>query len=358
MSVKKQILLCYVVRDGLGLNNKVTTLISGFEAKGYAVNRIIFEADNRGFRGLLHWLHVHFLFLKNAALRNHDIVFVRYSYQFLPIFLASRLLRLNLHLELNSDHRQEFILQNQIYRGKVDAAAFRIALGSATCAHVVSQELINRFKLVFPSARFVYNPNYVVDAYFSGSREKQHAGLINLVFLGDTTQKWQGIDKFVERIIAPCNWARKHVSLNIVGRVSPELERVIAKHRLQDTVVYHGILRGAEKAELIKKMDVGIGVFDLGAKGMSETTSIKVGEYLYAGLAIIIGYTDLSIPKKCTFALAIDVESDDCVEAVIEFVKFVRANPEIHAAAHEYAEKNLMVSNYISKILDSAGLPS
>ena len=102
-------------------------------------------------------------------------------------------------------------------------------------------------------------------------------------------------------------------------------------------------------------MDIGIGVCNLSVIGLSEATSIKVGEYLFAGLAAILGYKDSRLNAGPPFILEVDLNHDTCLQKKInEFIQRVKNNPLLRAEAHEFAKDNLLVNRYIDRILVTA----
>ena len=352
--MKKQcsVLICYQVRGHLGLRNKLETLARGFREAGCKVNICYVDATARVPARIWQLLRTHLAFCGSLIFRRHAIIFVRYNYHFIVMFLLARLFpRKRMNLEWNSDHLNEFSLQGQRLRGLIDEFAFHHAVRSAACVHVVSRELIDRYSTKNPSARFLYNPNFVVDPFYS-RHENLERRPVRIVFLGDTAQPWQGIEIFIERALAGNEWFAANGELHLIGHVSEATRACVHRYGLADQVYEHGLQHGERKRDLLASMHVGIGVFNLKAKGMRETTSIKVGEYLYAGLPIIIGYEDLSLPPNARFVLSLSLTDEDEVHVrVNSFLESV-CDPAVRRQAHEYAAQQLMVHNYVSRVLE------
>ena len=344
--------ILYISREGLGTTNKLNELISELRNKGSDVSCYVLNMDANWAARIYSLVWFHLKIIVCFIFHPNRLYYVRYNYQFLFLYLAARFFCSNFQLEVNSDHQNEFKALRQGLRAHIDNFSFVSALKASKKIHVVSQELIERFRKIFPSGNYVYNPNFVVDKYFITKKPGRVQEKTNLIFLGNPNQDWQGIPLFIEKLIIGNEWAKKNINLHIVGHPSKTIAELTEFHNLMDTIFQHGFLKGDEKRIFVSSMDIGIGVFDLKAKGMTETTSIKVGEYLYAGLPVIIGYRDLSLKNNEAIALYIDLHSDTNLREKFRlFVSTVRQDPKIRCIAHNFAVENLLASNYVTKIL-------
>jgi hypothetical protein len=103
-------------------------------------------------------------------------------------------------------------------------------------------------------------------------------------------------------------------------------------------------------------MDIGVGGFALWRKGLSETTAIKMREYLHAGLPVIVGYTETGLSGRCPFVLTIDLRSSPALADVRGFVADVRERPEWSEEAHAFARKYLLVDRYVGSVIACGGM--
>jgi len=346
--------LIYVERDGLGLSNKLRALCLGFEELGFKAHSAVAQTSGGVFSRLLAMARCCVLIARARLQTTTPVVLLRYSYILLPVYIVGRLLGIKYSLEVNSRTPKEFQSNKQSVRGALDRWVTGIALSGAKSVQSASNEVLEALRDQYPETHYVYNPNFVVDAHYR--RDQLPAlsaeGSIRFLFLGDATQPWQGIELFVERFLLDGNETGHTCELHIVGKSNQALERLAGERDPNLRVCCHGFLSGEDKYQLIASMHIGLGPMNLSAKGMQETSSIKTCEYLYAGLPIIIGYQDDSLPDNEPYILTLSL--GDAAAERSRFSRFVAAvisSPEYREMAHEFAASNLTARNYVKRIL-------
>jgi hypothetical protein len=139
----------------------------------------------------------------------------------------------------------------------------------------------------------------------------------------------------------------------VIGHCSPDVDEIINRFGIRHIVTKHGFVDGPRKHSLMSNMHIGVSGFALDAIGLTETTGIKIGEYLHAGLAVLLGYTDPAIDPGSPFTLTIDANADaaDNCKRILDFATVVRTNPTISVMAHNYARRRLLVQQYVESIV-------
>lgn len=103
-----------------------------------------------------------------------------------------------------------------------------------------------------------------------------------MVFAGSGDFAWNGLDKLSAALDA-LPW----LHLDIIGKdVAPP---GIATH---PRVRVHGPLQDSAYFDVLHRASVGIGPLALHRRGLRDTSSLKLGEYLATGLPVILGHDD------------------------------------------------------------------
>ena len=262
---------------------------------------------------------------------------------------------MNIQLEINSKEKEEFLGRGQWLRAQLGTLSLSLACRCAVRVHAVTYELLNHYNAIYPKVSIIFNPNFVVDEEYYNVGVAEDSESTHLIFLGDTLQPWQGIDLFIDKIVIDNFWFLQNCCLHIVGQCSTAIRSLVKTNFLHDKIIIHGYLSGQEKRDVLNKMHVGIGVFNLEAKSMIEATPIKIGEYLYAGIPVIIGYYDPRLPNSLDIPIFLRInlhEQVDLHERVNRFIAEVRQCGLLRSKVHEFAKQNLLVKNYIDKILE------
>lgn len=114
-----------------------------------------------------------------------------------------------------------------------------------------------------------------------------------LLFVASTFVEWHGLDLLLDDLAR----SEEDFTLHLVGDVEPaDLERASRDPRVR----IHGRLTKEAIGELIASSWVGLSSFALERKHMSEACTLKVREYLAAGLPTYSGHRD-RFPKEAPY---------------------------------------------------------
>lgn len=348
----KRVLLVYGAEEGHGVLGKLNAIERGFREAGcelFALRTIL--SRNKWIR-VLQMAALPLRFLTCIVARRYSLIYIRHGYMLIPVFLVCKMLRIAPFLELNTKEEEEFLSRGQRIRCSITAMSLRIAFSCSRKVFCVTGEILEHYRGRAPLAEFVLNPNFVTDPYYQprleGVRKK-----INFVFLGNANQRWQGLDLFVDKVICGNDWFRQNCMLHVVGACGGWFQDMIDRDGLTDVIELHGFLTGPTKIEIMAQMDIGIGCFDLGKKGLTSATSIKVGEYLYAGLPVILGSPDDRLEDGSGFVLYLDLLKwgPETIGSLRSFVETVTSDGRISREAHAFAKRTMTVSCFVRRIL-------
>ncbi len=136
-----------------------------------------------------------------------------------------------------------------------------------------------------------------------------------LVFLGSSGCVWHGVDKLRPVARRFPTWR-----IDVVG-----LRREEVGGEWPGNVVFHGFLPNELYRGLIEDADVAVGTLALERIGMTETSSLKVREYLAAGLPVIIGHRDPDFRSSVPFILELPVADSNVSHSLDRIESFVRS---------------------------------
>jgi hypothetical protein len=349
----QKVLFVYTAESATGLSAKAEKIARGFVDAGCDLDTIYLGSGDKRLSRLKDIVSVYIQFVIRAVNGHYDLVYMRYAYYFAPIYFFTYFLKADLQVDINSNVTNELRSRGQKIRIILDWLSMYIVRRRAKKIHVVSKSLTEEFQIQYPDTNFVFTANFVVDEHKS-TKNRVKEGKINLLFMGNTAQKWHGIPLFIEKLLANNEWFKSVCHLHFIGLVDHDTQHAVEKYGLQNNVTVHGLLFGEKKHAVLSEMDIGLSSFDLMFKGMKETTAIKTGEYLYNGIGLLIGYEDPVIPSALPFVQSVDLSGDVRRERE-KFRAFVcgyRNITEVEQQAHQFAKNHLLVDRYISNILD------
>ena len=90
---------------------------------------------------------------------------------------------------------------------------------------------------------------------------------------------------------------------------------------LQDSIIFTGFLEGEELNKIYRTATVGAGCFGLYRNGHTESSTLKIKEYLIRGLPFINASQEISIPNDFKYQLLFDNnDSEIDFNRIVEFV--------------------------------------
>lgn len=236
-----------------------------------------------------------------------DIIYYRLGVAY-PPFLAL-MASLPSVVEVNTDDESEArlrlgMVRHHVYRW-AGRAALRAADGIVCVSRSVGEQLRRQGHDVLVLGNGIDMERFRIAPAPSNESPR-------LIFLGSSGCVWHGVDKLSALATAYPRWR-----FDIIG-----LERAEVGN-LPENVVCHGFLREAAYRAVLEQADTALGTLALHRKNMSETSSLKVREYLAAGVPVISGHPDPDFPTQVPFVLELPNTPDNIssnLEAIASFV--------------------------------------
>lgn len=168
-------------------------------------------------------------------------------------------------------------------------------------------------------------------------------------------QFWHGYDRLVKGL-----YDYKKMGLNpkyefhIVGDQEPEfsnLRKLVKKLELDDDVIFHGALYGAELDRLFDNMDIAVDSIGRHRSGLDYNCSIKSKEYTARNIPFIKSHKDDSFEgKKFVFNIEANDENVDIKKINSWFNNLKLEKSEMR----KHAESNFSWKLQMKKVLDNA----
>lgn len=178
---------------------------------------------------------------------------------------------------------------------------------------VVTHELARHPEIVKLGRPISVYPNSIdVGAYPSLPAPDNPAS--RLVFIGSPGLAWAGIDKIARLAGSFPGW-----SFDVIGPGPEELAGAPAN------VTVHGQLDRDRYLPIMSRADIAIGPLAMHRKGLSESSALKVAEYLAYGIPVIIGNAEAAFPDGAPFLLQLPNTEDNVEIAAREIGAFVEA---------------------------------
>jgi len=125
---------------------------------------------------------------------------------------------------------------------------------------------------------------------------------------------WHGVDLILDEL-ERADAENLGYHFHFVGNLSNSDQDRVSR---LNSVTYHGVLAKEDVGSLLERMDVGVDSFNMAIKGMRQSTSLKMREYLKGGLLVVTGCEDPAFPPDFEY-IAYMKEFD-----ISEIIKFVR----------------------------------
>ena len=151
-----------------------------------------------------------------------------------------------------------------------------------------------------------------------------------LIFVASYFSPWHGLDKIIHALMVDDS----RCVLHVVGRVSDE-DMVSCK--LDNRIVLHGHLDEERLKRLMSKTWCGLSSFALERQAMKQACTLKVREYLEAGLPVYAGHVDSGLPKNFPYFKNFEPCLKEILDFATEMLKYRRE--EVSDAALEYISK-------------------
>lgn len=221
------------------------------------------------------------------------------------------------------------------------------ALRSARAIVGVTHEIERYEQSRLRSSRrgFVY-PNGIAYSGLQGQICDKREDVPNIIFVASHFTPWHGLDL----LLSDLENCGSDFVLHLVGRVfDADRERAAEDRR----VVMHGLLKPAQIRDLTRRCDVGLASFALHRKGMQEACTLKVREYLAAGVPVYSGYRDV-FPEHFRFYRNGKPEFSTILQFAMECRGASRG--VVAESAYEYISKKVLLQKFYASLLEQFGV--
>ena len=168
----------------------------------------------------------------------------------------------------------------------------------------------------------------------------RRGGKISLLFTASSFFSWHGLRELLVSMAAYPG--RDAVELHLVGNVlEPEMQ-LIERTGLSHCVRIHGHLDMRQIRERLAQTDAGIASFGLGESDLKEACTLKVREYLAAGVPVYSGHRDAALPAGFSFYKVGQAD----VGEIVRFAVGMRtvARQTVRQTAADFIDKRVLVS--------------
>jgi glycosyltransferase involved in cell wall biosynthesis len=193
-------------------------------------------------------------------------------------------------VEVNSDNEREARVRMGFVKYRIFLAAGRRLLKRAIGAVSVSQSVGEALRAQGMEVLVLGNS---IDMSRVRAAPPPANPAPRLIFLGSLGCVWHGVDKLKAAAVRFPHW-----TFDVVGLTPADVSGPLPQN-----VVFHGFLPASKYERLLSAADVALGTLALHRKGMKDTTSLKVREYLAAGLPVISGHPDPDFTTEVPYLL-------------------------------------------------------
>jgi len=171
-------------------------------------------------------------------------------------------------------------------------------------------------------------------------QDDRRGAVVNIVFVASSFLPWHGLDVLLSNLDS----CKENFVLHLVGRVN-ESDRCVAER--DQRVVLHGLLNSEEMSSVMAMCDVGLASFALHRNDMREACTLKVREYLSAGIPVYSGYRDV-FPDEFPFYKM----GEATFPEIMSFARKVRSIPRgaVAGAAAQYIEKDKLLAHFYDEL--------
>ena len=166
-----------------------------------------------------------------------------------------------------------------------------------------------------------------------------------LIFVCSNFSPWQGLDLLLESV----RRSDKMFDLHLVGRMS---ESQILESSRDPRVIIHGECAPKDIQNLYEECWVGLSSFALYRQGLSQACSLKVREYLCAGLPVYSGHQDI-FPKQFKYYETGGPNIDEIVSFAVTHRDVKRG--DVRREARRFIDKRKLLSQLYKDIYDFLG---
>jgi hypothetical protein len=326
----KIVYVCYVAAYAVdGVNKKITTQVGTWAELGHEVTLLCLspgDAEDGAkpvagvpglvfpFRGAAGRIKATIALVRAARRLKPDLVYMRYDL-FLPP-LGPCLRPLPLVLEINTDDRREARLDgrlNGIYNELTRGLTLRSAAGLVSVTNELARSRgLARYRKPTVVIANGGDPD-AITPLGAGARNDRLSAVILVGYIAP----WIGAHK-LETLAR----AVPDLDVHVVGDVG----ETFAGAALPPNLILHGLLPRDAYREILSRADFGIGPLALHRLGLTESSSLKVREYLLHGLPVLLANDDTDfLGETPWYLLQIPNTEDNIATSAGEIERWARS---------------------------------
>jgi hypothetical protein len=235
--------------------------------------------------------------LVSSVLRScPDVVYCRTGVPYPAFFRLARTRRVI--AEVNTDDEAQARVRMGTLKSLVYSHGVRTLLARSIGAVSVSTSVGDKLRARGMEVLVLGNS---IDMSLYPHSPAPHNQQPRLVFLGSGGCVWHGLDKLKALAQRFSHWI-----VDVVGLTKAEFPG-----DWPPNVRFHGFMPFQQYRSILNSADVAIGTLALHRKGMTETSALKVREYLAIGLPVIIGHPDPDFTVRADYVLELPNAEDN-----------------------------------------------
>ena len=305
----------------------------------------------------LYFIDMYRAAIRAIGMRYFDKLYIRFLPTFPP---AVRFVKLAKKKGITIIQEIPTYLGRGNYDGSDQPGLIRqIGLRLSNAYAQLGQRKMDFFTIIGADAKGTYagrpamNINNGIDVTAISLRKyQQQEDAIHMLLLASMCD-WHGYDRMIESLK---NYkGDEKIILHFVGN---DGDGSLAKWKQlaegMENVIFHGGVYGDELDQMINRMDLGVSSLGLYRIGLELGTVMKGREYMARGLPFVYAGEDPTIEKGHPYA--VQVPNNDTpidMEAIVSFVKRVRAEKNAAETMREYARKHMSWEMEFERILNA-----
>lgn len=175
--------------------------------------------------------------------------------------------------------------------------------------------------------------------------------IVHAVFVATVFYAWQGLDRLLESLTAlGQNDERPRLVVHLVGSLEPQDVRTAQLLAERGLVELHGVLDRAALDEVFARSHIAIASLALDRKELRQASTLKVREYLAAGLPVYSTHVDAGLPEEFPFYFC-----DDDGFSAERMIAFLTSRADltraaVREAARPHIDKLAIMSTLVAQL--------
>lgn len=189
-------------------------------------------------------------------------------------------------------------------------------------------------------------------------REKKYRkkdGTIVLLAVASLS-KWHGYERVIQGMYDYYTKGReKKIIFNVVGAGGQlsYYEKLTEEYHLDEHVIFHGQLKGAELDAIYDNSDIAVGSLGYYKSNLRSGSPIKLGEYCARGIPFVYGYDDISFSKPPYFSYQVSNDATPLdMEKVLDFYDAMYDGRDFIKDMRQYTLSNLTWDTILQPVID------